>query len=133
MTKLSRNVETMHQSEQIECQVTAANNDPETLQSSQSKCRELGVYRQRSPVFYTLSVFGINLHRQVEYPFYKSSVASCGWYVYNTIILPFLLANICRLKVVYQHKNTTELHRIFNIQNTLWIAQNVGHYTVFYV
>ena len=33
----------------------------------------------------------------------------------------------------YQKKNPTELQLISNIQNTLWIAQNVGHYAVFYI
>ena len=34
---------------------------------------------------------------------------------------------------VYQQNNDTEMQLIFNIQNTLWIAQNVGHYAVFYI
>ena len=76
------------------------------------------------PVLYTLSVFGINMHKKVKYPCYKSGVANCGWCVYNTVVL---------LLGVYQQRNPTELHLIFNIQNTLWIEQNVGQYAVFYV
>ena len=130
--KFPRNMETTHHSEQIQCQDTTANNDLETSQSSTNGCGDLNV-RQMSPVLYTLNVFGIDLHRTFKYPCHKSGASNIAWSAYTTAVLLFLVANVCRLMGVYQQKYSAELQFIFNIQNTLWVAQNVGHYTVFYM
>ena len=125
-------METTHHSEQIQCQATTATNDLETSQSSKNGGGDLNV-RQMSPVLYTLNVFGIDLHRKFKYPCHKSGASSTAWCAYTTAVLLFLVANVCRLMGVYQQNNSAELQLIYNIQNTLWIAQNVGHYTVFYM
>ena len=130
--KFPRNMETTHHSEQIQCQATTATNDLETSQSSKNGGGDLNV-RQMSPVLYTLNVFGIDLHRSFKYSCHKSGASNIAWCAYTTAVLLFLVANVCRLMGVYQQKNPAELQLIFNIRNTLWIAQNVGHYTVFYM
>ena len=103
------------------------------MQSSKYDCRGQGVCRQMNPVLYTLSVFGINLHRNFEYPCHKTSVANVVWCVYSTVVLLFLVTNFCRFMGVFQQDNSTELHLIFNIQSILFMGQNVGHHTVFYI
>ena len=118
---------------QVGCQVTAATDDSETLQSSKCNCRELGVYRQMSPALYALSFFGINMHREFKYPCHKSGVVNFARCVYTTVTLLFVVANACRLIGMCHQNNNTEMQLIFNIQNTCWILQNVGHYIVFFV
>ena len=86
-----------------------------------------------NPVLHTFSVFAIDLRRKCKYPCHEFGVANVARCVYNTAVFLFVLANACCLMTVYQQKYASELQLIFNIQNTLYIAQNAGHYTVFYV
>ena len=126
-------MKTMHCSEQNICQVTTATKDPETLQSSKCNCHEHSISRQMNPVLQSLSVFAINLHRKCKCPCQEFGVANVARCVYNTAVLLFVLANACRLMMVYHQQNATELQLIFKIQNTLWIAQNAGHYVKFLI
>ena len=123
-------METTHHSEETGCQVTTATDDPEALKSSKSNCRELGVYRQISPVLYTLRLFGINMHSEFKYPCHTFGVAN---FVYTTVVLLFVVANACRLMMVRLKNDITEMQVLSNIQNIIWMVQNVGHYTVFFV
>ena len=125
-------METTHHSKQIQWQVTTATSNLETLQSSKNGCGTL-YGQQMSPVLYTLNLFGINLQRKFKYPCRKPGASNVAWCAHTTAVLLFLVANVCRLMGGYQQKCPTELQLIFKIQNTLWIAQNVGNYTIFYM